>query len=121
MWLSRAAAAANPAGHAAAMELIGKLGVRLEGGATPSSTALIVVTPLGTDATNSALDEGLDATRTEGTGPGQLWTSRLAAPGRLAALTALGITPGPDNQLSGENARGYTLVNADGAALEVNY
>ena len=64
VWLSRAAAAANPAGHAAAMDLIGKLGVRLEGGATPSSTALIVVTPLGTDATNSALDEGLDATRT---------------------------------------------------------
>ncbi len=64
VWLSRAAAAANPAGHAAAMELIGKLGVRLEGGATPSSTALIVVTPLGTDATNSALDEGLDPART---------------------------------------------------------
>ena len=64
VWISRAAAQANPTGHAAAMELIAKLGVRLEGGATPSGTALIVVTPLGTDATGAALDEHLDATRT---------------------------------------------------------
>ncbi len=64
VWLSRAGAATNPEGHAAALDLIGRLGVRVESGATPSSTALIVVTPLGTDATNSALDEGLDPART---------------------------------------------------------
>lgn len=64
VWISRAAAHTNPGGHAAAIELITALGVRLEGGATPSATALIVVTPLGTDATGAALDEGLDATRT---------------------------------------------------------
>ena len=50
--------------HAAAADLIGKLGVPMESGAAPSQDALIVVTPLGADATNAALDAGLDATRT---------------------------------------------------------
>ncbi len=50
--------------HAAVAELMVKLGASVEHGATPSSDALIVVTPFGTDATNAALDAGLDATRT---------------------------------------------------------
>ena len=65
VWLHNAGDSAEArAAHAAAAELIGKLGAPMESGATPSSDALIVVTPLGTDATNAALDAGLDATRT---------------------------------------------------------
>ncbi len=52
------------AAHAAAADLIGRLGVPMESGSTPSSDALIVVMPLGTDATNAALDAGLDPART---------------------------------------------------------
>jgi 3-hydroxybutyryl-CoA dehydrogenase len=59
VWVSRA----SPAGHAAAIELLGRLGAAIESGAAPSADALIIVTPLGTDATNAALDQGLDATR----------------------------------------------------------
>ena len=65
VWLHKDDGSAEAvAAYAAAADLIGKLGVPVESGATPSSGALIVVTPLGTDATNAALDAGLDATRT---------------------------------------------------------
>lgn len=39
-------------------------GGALESGDTPSADALILVTPLGDDATTAATDQGLDATRT---------------------------------------------------------
>jgi len=60
IWISRA----NPAGHAAAAACLAGSGIPIENGATPSAAALIIVTPLGTDATGTALDEGLDPART---------------------------------------------------------
>ena len=60
VWVSRD----DAAGHAAASELLVRLGATVETGAAPSAGALIVVTPLGTDATNAAVDQGLDPVRT---------------------------------------------------------
>ena len=60
VWVSRD----QPEGHAAAAELLVRLGAVVEQGAAPSAAALIVVTPLGGDATNTAIDQGLDPTRT---------------------------------------------------------
>jgi len=59
VWVSRA----NLRGHEMAVKLLIALGVTPEAGNQPSSDALIVVTPLGLDATTCALEEGLDASR----------------------------------------------------------
>ncbi|HUA53204.1 MAG TPA: 3-hydroxyacyl-CoA dehydrogenase family protein, partial [Candidatus Sulfotelmatobacter sp.] len=60
VWLSRA----EPRGHAIADKILGALGATIEGGAHPSPEALVVVTPVGHDATTAALAENLDPTRT---------------------------------------------------------
>ena len=60
VWLSKA----EPSGHAALSELLDKLGAPVESGAKPSDHALILVTPLGADATTSALEQDLDPQRT---------------------------------------------------------
>ena len=60
VWVSRD----YPQGHAAAADLLAQMGIPAESGSAPSGDALIVVTPLGTDATNAALDQGLDPART---------------------------------------------------------
>jgi 3-hydroxybutyryl-CoA dehydrogenase len=60
VWISRA----NAAGHAEVADCLARSGIPIEGGAAPSARALIIVTPLGTDATGAAVDEGLDPTRT---------------------------------------------------------
>jgi len=51
-------------GHAALAELLSKLGARRETAAKPSSKALILVTPVGEDATNCAVEGDLDPKRT---------------------------------------------------------
>ncbi|MCW5604647.1 MAG: 3-hydroxyacyl-CoA dehydrogenase, partial [Burkholderiales bacterium] len=51
-------------GHAVLMELLKKLGAPLESGSKPSGKALILVTPVGEDATTCAVDQGLDPKRT---------------------------------------------------------
>jgi 3-hydroxybutyryl-CoA dehydrogenase len=51
-------------GHAALVELLGKLGARRETAAKPSSRALILVTPIGEDATTCAVEGDLDPKRT---------------------------------------------------------
>lgn len=51
-------------GHAAVVELLRKLGARHETAARPSSGALILVTPIGEDATTCAVEQGLDPGRT---------------------------------------------------------
>ena len=51
-------------GHAVLSELLKKLGAPLESGSTPSAKALILVTPVGEDATTCATEQGLDAKRT---------------------------------------------------------
>ena len=60
VWVSRA----SERGHAMVTKLLGALGVTPENGDQPSADALIVVTPLGLDATTTALQQGLDASRT---------------------------------------------------------
>lgn len=60
VWVS----AAEPQGHEAVTALLGKLGTNVETGKRPSDRALIVITPVGEDATTSAVDQGLDARRT---------------------------------------------------------
>ncbi|WP_241021754.1 3-hydroxyacyl-CoA dehydrogenase [Burkholderia sp. Ac-20353] len=59
VWVSRA----NRRGHDIVVRLLAILGVTPEAGETPSPEALIVVTPLGHDATTCAVDERLDAAR----------------------------------------------------------
>ena len=51
-------------GHGALSGLLGKLGARCESAARPSAGALIVVTPVGEDATTCAVEQGLDPKRT---------------------------------------------------------
>jgi 3-hydroxybutyryl-CoA dehydrogenase len=60
VWISRAHAEAQS-------ELtwrLEKMGATVEAGPVPSDNALIVVTPLGCDATTTAIEEGLDPERT---------------------------------------------------------
>ena len=52
-----------PAGAAALRRLVEAAGATLETGERPSADALILVTPLGEDATTAALGEDLDPTR----------------------------------------------------------
>jgi 3-hydroxybutyryl-CoA dehydrogenase len=60
VWISRA--------HVEAQSeltwMLEKMGASVEDGTVPSDDALIVVTPLGADATTSAIEEGLDPERT---------------------------------------------------------
>ena len=51
-------------GHAALVGLLSKLGARRETTAKPSSGSLILVTPIGEDATTCAVEQGLDPRRT---------------------------------------------------------
>jgi len=60
VWVSKA----EPQGHEALTALLTKLGANVETGAKPSTQALILVTPVGKDATTCAVEEGLDPKRT---------------------------------------------------------
>jgi 3-hydroxybutyryl-CoA dehydrogenase len=60
VWVSPAEAQ----GHKAITELLSKLGANVETGKQPTTKALIVVTPIGDDATTCAVDQGLDPKRT---------------------------------------------------------
>ncbi|MEX3983084.1 3-hydroxyacyl-CoA dehydrogenase [Paraburkholderia sp. EG287A] len=59
VWVSRRDAAARDA----VLALAAKAGVAVDEGDTPAADSLIVVAPLGLDATTAALDEQLDASR----------------------------------------------------------
>lgn len=59
VWVSPA----EPAGAAKLKELLSKLGANVEQGAQPSAKALILVTPVGEDATTAATSQGLDPKR----------------------------------------------------------
>ncbi|WP_233880985.1 3-hydroxyacyl-CoA dehydrogenase [Paraburkholderia flagellata] len=59
VWMSRS----NVAARDAVIALASKAGVAVDEGDTPAADALIVVAPLGLDATTAALDEQLDARR----------------------------------------------------------
>ncbi|MDH4191755.1 MAG: 3-hydroxyacyl-CoA dehydrogenase [Betaproteobacteria bacterium] len=56
-------------GAAALNELLAKLGAKIDAGAKPSAEALCFVAPLGRDATTSALELGIDPTRTVAVDP----------------------------------------------------
>ncbi len=60
VWVSTVEAA----GSAKLIELLSKLGTSVETGAKPSAKALILVTPIGEDATTAATSQGLDPRRT---------------------------------------------------------
>lgn len=60
VWVSKT----EPQGHEALTALLTKLGANIETGAKPSAKALILVTPIGKDATSCAVEEGLDPKRT---------------------------------------------------------
>ncbi len=59
VWVSNA----EPEQAAKLIALLKKLNVNIESGAKPSPAALCLVTPLGDDATHSAVEQGLDAKR----------------------------------------------------------
>ena len=60
IWVSRA----DARGHEILTALLSKLGASIETGAIPSPNALILVTPIGEDATTCATEQGLDPKRT---------------------------------------------------------
>lgn len=60
VWISKT----EPQGHEVLNALLTKLGATIETGAKPSAKALILVTPIGKDATTCAVEEGLDPKRT---------------------------------------------------------
>jgi 3-hydroxybutyryl-CoA dehydrogenase len=59
VWVSPA----DRRGHAMVSALLSSMGAEIEDGLVPSDQALIVVTPLGTDATTCAVAQNLDARR----------------------------------------------------------
>ena len=60
VWVSPA----DPQGHKVLTELLTKIGAKLETGPKPSASALILVTPVGEDATTCAVEQELDPKRT---------------------------------------------------------
>jgi 3-hydroxybutyryl-CoA dehydrogenase len=62
VWVSKVEAD----GHKALSEIVSKIGGNLESGKSPSSDALILVTPIGDDVTTTAVAQSLDPTRTLG-------------------------------------------------------
>ncbi len=60
VWVSKV----EPQGYEVLTALLTKLGANIETGAKPSAKALILVTPVGKDATSCAVEEGLDPKRT---------------------------------------------------------
>lgn len=60
VWISRDV----PDAHRDVSALVARLGERADESAQPPSDALCVVTPIGADATTTALSQGLDPTRT---------------------------------------------------------
>ncbi len=60
VWISQA----EPDGYRMLSDRIGELGAPVDDGAAPGDDALIIVTPLGLDATAACLNEELDPTRT---------------------------------------------------------
>ncbi|MFT5172162.1 MAG: 3-hydroxybutyryl-CoA dehydrogenase [Gammaproteobacteria bacterium] len=60
IWVS----AVEPEGHDAVIALLRQVGAKIDQGDAPAANSLIVVTPIGDDATTSAVDQGLDASRT---------------------------------------------------------
>lgn len=60
VWISRA----ESEGHARAVDIAKSAGAPIDEGGRPARDSLILVTPLGDDATTAALDQGLDSRRT---------------------------------------------------------
>ncbi|TFH50086.1 MAG: 3-hydroxyacyl-CoA dehydrogenase [Lysobacterales bacterium] len=60
VWISRA----EPDGHAALVSLLRQLDVEIDAGAQPGKHAVCLVTPVGEDASTTAVAQGLDPART---------------------------------------------------------
>ncbi|MDA5193423.1 3-hydroxyacyl-CoA dehydrogenase [Govanella unica] len=87
-------------------ELAAKAGVTVESGAKPSATAIAFVTPVGQDATTSAAELGLDATR----------VVAVDALFGLATRRTLMTTPVTDPALRDQ---AHALLASDGVAVTV--
>jgi 3-hydroxybutyryl-CoA dehydrogenase len=90
-------------------------GLKVDGGATPGSDALCIVTPLGTDATTACVSQGLDPRRTVaidclfGPAAGELPAGK---PARRTLMTTPLTTPAMRDAA-------HALLAADGAAVSV--
>jgi len=62
VWISKV----EPDGHAALSDIVAKCGAQIDNGDTPGGDSLILVTPIGQEVTQAAVEQGLDATRTLG-------------------------------------------------------
>jgi len=102
VWLSKA----EPRGHDVASKLLTALGASLEGGATPSSDALCIVTPFGQDTTTSALEQKLDPART-------VALETLFDPSRRRVLMTTPVT------LPAVRDAAHGLLGQDGVAVSV--
>jgi 3-hydroxybutyryl-CoA dehydrogenase len=60
VWVSNA----EPEGRADVVAVLKAVGAKIDEGDTPAADSLILVTPIGDDATTAAVDQGLDAKRT---------------------------------------------------------
>jgi 3-hydroxybutyryl-CoA dehydrogenase len=60
IWVSNA----EPEGREAVVKVLQDIGANVDEGATPGASSLILVTPVGDDATTCAVAQGLDAKRT---------------------------------------------------------
>jgi 3-hydroxybutyryl-CoA dehydrogenase len=60
VWVSPA----NPKSHKQIVDLLNKLNAKIDAGEAPGEESLILVTPLGTDATSASLEEDLDPEHT---------------------------------------------------------
>jgi len=60
IWVSNA----EPEGRAIVVEALKEVGANLDEGSVPGPDSVILVTPIGDDATTCAVDQGLDAKRT---------------------------------------------------------
>jgi 3-hydroxybutyryl-CoA dehydrogenase len=99
VWVSQAA----PDWAQAMREIAAKAGVTVESGPTPSTGALCIVTPLGTDATSASTTQGLDPARTVavdcllgagGTARRTLMTTPLTSPAMRDSAHALFVADG---------------------------
>ncbi len=106
VWVSEA----QPEWAAALREIAARAGVTVESGATPSASALCLVTPLGSDATTSCVTQGLDPARTVAIDC--LFGVAAATPARRSLMTT------PLTTAAMRDAA-HALFAADGSAVSV--
>jgi len=100
VWISRAGLGAR------LVDLVAKLGARVDSGAKPAAGSLCLVAPIGRDATSAALEEGLDPTRT-------LAVDCLFPPDKRRTLMTTPVTA------PAMSAAAHGLLSSDGVPVSV--